>query len=207
MTEEENKKDEKEEEAKGEESKEEGPKEEGQEEQEEKKEKPVEEDKKEEKKEEPEEPEKKPVKKDSKAEEKVGDKEEKKEVKIPAKFKDLIKQIEELSIMNLAELVKILEEKFGVSPVAAMSMAPGVAAGTNNNEEEEKSEFNVELKEAGSQKIQVIKAVREITEKGLKESKDIVDSAPVIIKENVKKEDAEEMVKKLEEAGASVELK
>lgn len=129
-----------------------------------------------------------------------------KKIEVPAKFKDLVKQIEELSIMDLAELVKILEEKFGVSAAAAVAptaapMDIGAEAG------EEKTAFTVELKDAGSQKIQVIKAVREITGKGLKESKDLVDKAPQMVKENVKKEEAEELKKKLEEAGATVELK
>lgn len=135
-------------------------------------------------------------------------KEEKQKVEIPAKFKDLIKQIEEMSIMDLAELVKILEEKFGVSPVVAATAAPtAVPTGVGTEVGEEKTVFTVELKDAGSQKIQVIKAVREITEKGLKEAKDLVDKAPQVIKENVKKEEAEEIKAKLEEAGATVELK
>lgn len=142
-------------------------------------------------------------KKEPKVEEKV-----KKEVKVPAKFKDMVKQIEEMSIMDLAELVKILEEKFGVSAMAAVAAAPagaGAAAGAEGAEE--KTAFTVELKNAGGQKIQVIKAIREITGKGLKEAKDLVDAAPQVVKENVKKEEAEELKKKLEEAGATVELK
>ncbi len=130
----------------------------------------------------------------------------KKEVKVPAKFKDLIKQIEGMSIMDLAELVKILEEKFGVSAVVA---AAPVAGAVSDAEEggEEKTIFAVELKDAGSQKIQTIKAVREITGRGLKESKDLVDKAPCTVKENIKKDEAEEIKKKLEDAGATVELK
>ena len=174
---------------------------------EEKKEEAKEEEKKEEKTEE--EPKKEPKeepKEEPKKEEKVAEK-VKKEVKVPAKFKDLVKQIEEMSIMDLAELVKILEEKFGVSP---MTMAAPTAVGVPTEigkETEEKTVFTVELKDAGSQKIQVIKAVREITAKGLKEAKDLVDGAPQVVKENVKKEEAEELKKKLEEAGATVELK
>ncbi|MBU4030637.1 50S ribosomal protein L7/L12 [Patescibacteria group bacterium] len=129
-------------------------------------------------------------------------------VEVPAKFKDLVKQIEELSVLDLAELVKVLEEKFGVSstPMMAMQAAGGAAAG-GEGAAEEKSSYNVELKAAGEQKISVIKAVKEITGLGLKEAKDLVDGAPKMIKEGVKKEEAEEMKKKLEEAGAVVELK
>ena len=134
--------------------------------------------------------------------------EEKKEVKVPEKFKKLVEEIEKMSVMDLAELVKILEDKFGVSPmVAAPAVAGGAAAGGGEAAKEEKTSFNVELKNAGGQKIQVIKVLREITGLGLKEAKDMVDGAPKIVKENVKKEDAEEMKKKLEEAGATVELK
>ena len=180
------------------------------EEKEEKKEEAREEEKKEEKKEEKtEEKPKEEPKEEPKKEEKIAEK-VKKEVKVPAKFKDLVKQIEEMSIMDLAELVKILEEKFGVSPMVptAVGAAP-TAAGAGNGADavEEKTVFTVELKEAGSQKIQVIKAVREITDKGLREAKDLVDGAPQVVKENVKKEEAEELKKKLEEAGATVELK
>ena len=111
-----------------------------------------------------------------------------------------------MSITDLAELVKVLEKKFGVSPMVAAAAAPA-AGGGPVAEAEEKTEFAIELKDAGAQKIQVIKVVREITGKGLKEAKDIVDAAPKVIKENVKKEEAEEIKKKLEEAGATVELK
>ena len=166
---------------------------------------------KEPKKEEPkkEEPKKEEPKKEEpkKEEPKVAD-QAKKEVKIPAKFKDLVKKIEEMNIMDLAELVKILEEKFGVLPMSAATISPTVASLNGEEEEkEEKTEFTVELKDAGSQKIQAIKVVRDITGKGLRESKDLVDKAPQVIKENVKKEEAEEMKKKLEEAGATVALK
>ena len=132
--------------------------------------------------------------------------EKKEEVKVPSKFKDLEKQIEELSVMDLADLVKVLEEKFGVS---AMPMAAAPAAGAAGGEAaaEEKSEFNIELTSVGAQKIAVIKVVKEITGLGLKEAKDIVDGAPNVLKEGVKKEEAEEIKKKLEEAGAGVELK
>jgi len=132
---------------------------------------------------------------------------EKKEVEVPKKFKSLVEEIEKMSVLELAELVKILEDKFGVSaaaPVAAIAAAPGAEDGAG---EEEKSEFDVELTAAGGQKIQVIKAVKEITGKGLKDAKDVVDKAPTVIKEKVAKEEAEELKKKLEEAGATVELK
>lgn len=134
---------------------------------------------------------------------------ETKEVEVPKKFKDLVKQIEEMSVLDLAELVKILEEKFGVSAAAPVAMMAGGAAGGDAaaGAAEEKDSFNVELKAAGDQKINVIKVVREATGLGLKEAKDMVDAAPGVIKEGVKKEEAEELKKKLEEAGATVELK
>ena len=147
---------------------------------------------------------KKPVEK-PKEEPKVAEKVKDEKVEVPKKFKDLVKQIEEMSIMDLAELVKILEKKFGVSPIVAAPVA-GAAPGAEEGGEE-KTVFTVELKDAGSQKIQVIKAVREITGKGLKEAKDLTDKVPQVVKENVKKEEAEELKKKLEEAGATVELK
>ena len=136
------------------------------------------------------------------------DSEEKKEVKVPAKFKSLVDEIGKMSVLDLAELVEILEDKFGVSAAAPMAVAamPGAAAGAEG-EAEEKDSFDVELADAGSNKIGAIKAVREITELGLKDSKDIVDAAPKVIKEGVSKVEAEEMKKKLEEAGAKVNLK
>lgn len=136
-------------------------------------------------------------------------KEEEKEVVVPAKFSDLIDQIEKLSVMDLAELVKILEDKFGVSAAApVMAVAPGGAAASGAGEEvEEKSSFDVELTEVGGNKISIIKLVREITQKGLKEAKDIVDAAPKVIKEGANKEEAEELKKKIEEAGGAVTLK
>ncbi|NQV00606.1 MAG: 50S ribosomal protein L7/L12 [Parcubacteria group bacterium] len=133
----------------------------------------------------------------------------KKEGKVPAKFKDLIKQIEDLTVLELAELVKVLEDKFGVSQtlVAAAPAAGGAASTGSEGGAEEKTAFDVELKSVGEQKISVIKVVKEITGQGLKEAKDLVDGAPKIIKQGVKKEEAEELKKKLEEAGAVVELK
>ncbi len=119
---------------------------------------------------------------------------------------EFIKQIESMSVVELNELVKALEEKFGVS--AAMMAAP--SAGGNEESAgpaEEKDSFSIILKEAGQQKIQVIKLIREVTGKGLKEAKDLVDAAPQVVKEGIKKEEAEELKKKLEEAGGVVELK
>lgn len=142
------------------------------------------------------------------AEEQKNEKKEQEEA-VPAKFKELVEKIESLNIVELSELVKVLEKKFGVSasmPTAAFQAAP--AAGAQEGADvEEKSSFKVELKDGGSQKIQVIKVVKEILGIGLKEAKDFVDAAPKAIKEGVNKEEAEEMKKKLEEAGATVELK
>lgn len=132
--------------------------------------------------------------------------EEKKEVNVPEKFKSLVSEIEKLSVLDLAELVKVLEEKFGVSaaaPMMAMAAAPAAAAA----EVEEKSSFDVELTDSGATKIAVIKVVREITQQGLKEAKDLVDGAPKVVKQGVAKAEAEAMKKKLEEAGAKVTLK
>lgn len=131
---------------------------------------------------------------------------EEKKVEVPAKFKALVDQIEQLSVLDLAELVKVLEEKFGVSAAAPMMMAAAPAAG-EAAAAEEKSSFNVELTAAGANKIAVIKVVREATGKGLKEAKDMVDGAPKVIKEGATKEEAETLKKQLEEAGAQVVLK
>ncbi len=132
---------------------------------------------------------------------------EMKNVEVPAKFASLVEQIEKLSVLDLAELVKVLEEKFGVSSAAPMMMAAAPAAGGDAAAAEEKSAFNVELTGAGSNKIAVIKVVREATGKGLKEAKDLVDGAPKVIKEGATKEEAEALKKQLEEAGAQVALK
>lgn len=132
---------------------------------------------------------------------------EMKNVEVPAKFASLVEQIEKLSVLDLAELVKVLEEKFGVSSAAPMMMAAAPAAGGDAAAAEEKSSFNVELTGAGSNKIAVIKVVREATGKGLKEAKDLVDGAPKVIKEGATKEEAEALKKQLEEAGAQVALK
>ena len=121
---------------------------------------------------------------------------------------EIIKAIEEMSVLELSELVKDLEDKFGVSaaaPVAAMPMPGAVAAAAPA--EEEKTEFDVIYKKVGSNKIATIKVVRELTGLGLKDAKDLVDNPPKPIKEGVSKEEAEEIKKKLEEVGAEVELK
>lgn len=125
---------------------------------------------------------------------------------VPTKFKTIVAEIEKLSVVDVVELVKALEDHFGVSAAAPVMVAGGADASAGESASE-KSTFNVELKNAGEQKIQVIKAVREITGLGLKEAKDIVDGAPKIVKENVSKADAEEIKKQLEAAGAVVELK
>ena len=132
--------------------------------------------------------------------------EEKKDVVVPEKFAKLVEEIEKMSVLDLSELVKVLEEKFGVSAAAPMMMGAMPAAG-GAEAAEEKTEFDVELTSAGAQKINVIKAVREITGLGLKEAKDLVDAAPKVIKEKIAKAQAEEVQKKLEEAGATVVLK
>ncbi len=128
-----------------------------------------------------------------------------KTVEVPEKFKALVDQVEKLSVMELAELVKVLEDKFGVSAAAPVMMGAMPAAG--GAAAEEKTEFTVELTDAGANKINVIKVVREVTGVGLKEAKDLVDGAPKPVKENVAKAEAEELKKKLEEAGAKVTLK
>lgn len=134
--------------------------------------------------------------------------EEKKTVEVPAKFQSIVSEIEKMSVLDLAELVKILEEKFGVSASAPVMMGmPAAGAGAGATAEEEKTSFNVELTEAGGNKIAVIKVIREITQLGLKEAKDIVDGAPKVIKEGADKASAEEIKKKIEEAGGKVVLK
>jgi len=127
------------------------------------------------------------------------------EVEVPKKFKDLVEAVESMSVLDLNELVKLLEKKFGVSAAAVAVAAPG--AGGAGEGAEEQSSFNVELKAAGDQKIAVIKVVKEVLGLGLKEAKDMVDGAPAMLKEGVKKDEAEEIKKKIEEAGGQVELK
>ena len=119
-----------------------------------------------------------------------------------AKIDELLESIDALSVAELAELVKGIEEKYGVSAAAVAAPAAGATAGAA----EEKSSFNVVLKEAGANKIQVIKVVRDATGLGLKEAKDLVDGAPKTVKENVAKAEAEELKAKFEEVGATVEL-
>jgi len=134
--------------------------------------------------------------------------EKKEKVEVPKKFEDIVKKIEEMSVLDLAELVKILEKKFGVSAAPQVVAAPTPAAAAAPVEE--KATFNIVLASVGEKKIEVIKLVRDITGKGLKESKDLVDAtatSPQTIKENVKKAEAEEIKKKFEAAGAKIELK
>jgi len=119
----------------------------------------------------------------------------------------IIEGIENLSVLELAELVKKLEEKFGVSAQAPVAIAPGAMPGAAAEEKEEKTEFDVILKEVGSEKIKVLREVRAITGLGLKEAKELIDSVPKPIKEGVSKDEAEEIKKKLEALGAKVELK
>ncbi|MFZ2193030.1 MAG: 50S ribosomal protein L7/L12 [Candidatus Moraniibacteriota bacterium] len=133
--------------------------------------------------------------------------EKKEEVVVPEKFQKLVSEIETMSVLELSELVKVLEEKFGVSASAGMMMAAAPAAAGEAAAVEEKSEFDVEVTNCGASKINVIKAVRELTGLGLKDAKDLVDAAPKVIKEKVSKADADNMKKKLEEAGATVTLK
>ena len=121
------------------------------------------------------------------------------------KIENLIAEIEKLTVLELADLVKAIEEKFGVSAAAAAVVAaPGAAAGAAAAEE--KTEFNVVLKETGDQKIKVIKVVRDATGLGLKEAKELVDGAPKTVKENVSKEEAEDLKAKFTEVGAVIEL-
>lgn len=136
--------------------------------------------------------------KEEKAEEASADE----EVEVPAEFKDLIEKIEKMTVLELNELVKVLEKKFGVSAQAVAVAAPAAGGGA-----EEKDDFIVELTSSGDSKIGVIKAVKTVLGLGLKEAKDLVESAPAVLKEGVKKDEAEEMKKAIEEAGGKVELK
>jgi large subunit ribosomal protein L7/L12 len=149
----------------------------------------------------------------SKAEKAEGEEKEikktsKKKEPISAKQAEIIKSIENLTALELAGLVKQLEETFGVTAALPMGIAPGVGlAAEAQKPAEEKTSFNVVLSQIGDRKIQVIKEVRTITKLGLKEAKDLVDGAPKPVKEGVSKEESEEIKKKLEEAGATVEIK
>ncbi len=127
------------------------------------------------------------------------------EAEVPAKFKKLVEEVEQMTVLELSELVKVFEKKFGVSAAAVAVAGPagaGAAAG-----EEEKSTMDVELTDAGAAKIAVIKVVKEVLGLGLKEAKDLVDGAPSMVKEGLGKDEANELKKKLEEAGAKVTLK
>jgi large subunit ribosomal protein L7/L12 len=126
------------------------------------------------------------------------------EVEVPAKFKKLVAEIEEMTVLELSELVKTLEKKFGVSAAAVAVAGPAAGAAAAD---EGKSTMNVELTDTGANKIAVIKAVKEALGLGLKEAKDLVDGAPSMLKENASKDDAEDLKKKVEEAGAKVTLK
>ncbi len=119
----------------------------------------------------------------------------------------LVEEVKELTVLELSELVKALEEEFGVSAAAPVAMMAGPAAGAAEAAAEEQTEFDVVLAEVGANKIAVIKAVREVAGLGLKEAKEVVDNAPKAIKEKVSKEEAESIKAKLEEAGAKVEIK
>jgi len=133
---------------------------------------------------------------------------DKKEIKLSQKGEEILKSIEKLSVMELSELVKALEEHFGVSSAMPLvAQAVGGGAGGAGEEKEEKTAFDVILSSIGDKKIQVIKEIRAITSLGLKEAKDLVDSAPKTVKEGATKEEAEQIKKKLEEVGAKVELK
>ena len=141
---------------------------------------------------------------EEKAEETTAEATTEAEVEVPEKFKSLVDSIESMSVLDLHELVKLLEKKFGVSAAAVAVAAPGAAAGADA---EEKSAFDVELTEAGGQKIAVIKVVKEALGLGLKEAKDLVDAAPSVLKQAMAKEEAEALKKAVEEAGGKVTLK
>jgi len=128
-------------------------------------------------------------------------------MELDKKITDIIEAVEKLNVLELSQLVKALEEKFGVSAAPQMMMAVGNAAGSNNVASEEKSTVDVILQNPGDSKVQVIKAVKDITGLGLKEAKDLVDAAPKAVKEGIKPEEAEQIKKTLEEAGATVEIK
>ena len=135
--------------------------------------------------------------------------ETKEKTAVPKKFEKLIKELDELSTLDLSELVKVLEDHYGVSaaaPVAAVAAPAGGGDGAEAGGGDDKSEFDVVLKDAGAQKVAVIKAVKDVTGLGLGESKAIVDGAPKPVLEKASKEDAESAKAKLEEAGATVEL-
>ena len=127
-------------------------------------------------------------------------------VEVPAKFKKMVEEIEQMSVLDLNELVKVFEAKFGVS-ATAVATAPALAGGEAGGAKEEKSTFTVELTDGGAAKIAVIKVVKEVLNLGLKDAKDKVDAAPVVIAENMKKEEAEALKQAIETAGGKVNLK
>ena len=132
---------------------------------------------------------------------------EEKEIKLSKAAQGILDEVKKLSVLELADLVKAMEEEFGVSAAAPVAVAAAGGGGGGEEAAAEKDAFDVELTAAGGQKIAVIKVVREITGLGLKEAKDMVDGAPKVIKEGVKKDEAEKIKAQLEEAGATVELK
>jgi len=136
--------------------------------------------------------------------------EEDEEVEVPEKFESIVDEISEMSVTDLAELVEVLEDKFGVSaqaPAAAPAAAPAGGGEGGGAEEEEKSSYDIELAEVGDSKIDVIKVVRDVTEKGLKDAKALVDDVPEVIMNDIDQEEAEEIKEQFEEAGASINLK
>jgi len=143
------------------------------------------------------------------AEKKEEKREEKKGKKVPEKLQEIIKKVEELNVIELADLVKALEDKFGVSAAPQVVASAGAANAGEGGEgaEEKKESVSVILKDAGQAKVQIIKEIKEIMGLGLKEAKDLVDAAPKALKENIPVAEAEEIKKKLEEAGATVEVK
>src|SRR3989344_2466021 len=122
-------------------------------------------------------------------------------IQIPEKFKKLVEEIEKMSVLDLSEFVKVLEERFGVSAAMAVAVPTGNGAGDAGNEKEEKTSFDVELTSAGEQKVQVIKAIKEILGLGLKEAKDLVDALPSQLKSGMKKDESEALKKAIETAG------
>jgi large subunit ribosomal protein L7/L12 len=136
-------------------------------------------------------------------------KEEKKEEKISAKLEGIIKEVEELSVMELADLVKALEDKFGVSATPQVMASTGASGSGEDGSgaEDKKESVSIILKDSGQAKVQIIKDIKEILGLGLKEAKDLVDAAPKALKENISVAEAEEIKKKLEEDGATVEIK
>lgn len=125
------------------------------------------------------------------------------ETKVPAKFAKIVEEVEKMSVLDLNELVKVFENKFGVSATAVATAGPAAAGPAA----EEKSTFTVELVDAGAQKIAIIKIVKEVLALGLKDAKDKVDAAPIVLVENMKKEEAEALKKQIEDAGGKVILK